>query len=779
MERAGRSAERCTHRENGLMTEQRDASRTIATEVIASAALMLYSIAVAAGFTRVFSGWEFFDNLLIVVVVGHAIALALRVTNVPVWIAFPVTAFALIWLIGAMFYRDTYSLLLPTSDTWTLFQLELDVVGEQFRTAIAPVAFLAGWDVLAALGIAAAVLLADTFAFRAYARAEALVPGGVLFVFVAALGTERSRIASAMALVGAGVIATIVLRQHHAPSRSTAVGFARGPVGRALPVAVGSALGIALIAGTVGPRLPGANEEPIYETKGGGGGSVTEVISPLVDIRSRLTNRSTTVLFTVQADADSYWRSSALPEFDGRTWGLPERGLSRADGTIGRGVAGSVEIRQQVTVAALGGALLPAAADPIAATGEGDLRDDLRWNADTATLVKTGGDLETDDRFSIISASPRFSPETLAAATSLDPGDPIYLELPPDFPESVEATAREVTAGTSSTYEAALTLQDWMQDEFDYSLEIQEGHGNNAIESFLRNRVGYCEQFAGSYAAMLRSIDIPARVAVGFTPGTDDGAGTYSVRGRNAHAWPEVWFDDIGWVPFEPTPGRGAPGAENYTGIPPQQDEGPAGGDESAEDNAPPATSPAPATTIVDPAVGPTPTSVPAFPEAGEQQGETTDSVAPASVDDEFRVPWQLLVVLAVVALLIALPAVVRRVRRRAITSSSAELAHLWTRAIEALRTMGLDDAADRTPAETAVATASVFPVASRPMQSLADVVTVVNYAPDGSRHLGDEGSYGITTLQNCSIWVRQVERAVSDSLTPVQRTKRYFTQLD
>ena len=137
---------------------------------------------------------------------------------------------------------------------------------------------------------------------------------------------------------------------------------------------------------------PGAGADPIYETKGGSSGSVTEVVSPLVDIRSRLTNRSTTELFTVGANIDSYWRSSALPKFDGVTWGLPERDLSRADGVIGpKAPPGAIEIRQELTIAALGGALLPAAAEPVAATGVGDLRNDLRWNADSATLVKTGG----------------------------------------------------------------------------------------------------------------------------------------------------------------------------------------------------------------------------------------------------------------------------------------------------------------------------------------------------------------------------------------------------
>ena len=117
-----------------------------------------------------------------------------------------------------------------------------------------------------------------------------------------------------------------------------------------------------------------------------------------------------------------------------------------------------------------------------------------------------------------------------------------------------------------------VTLQDWFRTEFTYSTDIPDGHGNSAIESFLEDRVGYCEQFAGTFAAMARSLGIPARVAVGFTQGELQDDGSYLVLGRNAHAWPEVWFDGYGWVPFEPTPGRGMPGAEALHRRPPQQD---------------------------------------------------------------------------------------------------------------------------------------------------------------------------------------------------------------
>ncbi|MGA9275404.1 hypothetical protein, partial [Ilumatobacter sp.] len=188
--------------------EPHDTQHRLGADILASSALFLYSIAVAAGFARVFSGWDFLDNLVVIAFGGHVLALVLRRVRVPIALAFPITGLALIWLIGAMYYRDTYGLMLPTSETWDVFRLDLEVIGDSFRSAVAPVPFLGGWDVLASLGIAAAVLLSDTFAFRAYARAEALVPGGVLFVFVAALGTDRSRVASTAALVATGVIAT-------------------------------------------------------------------------------------------------------------------------------------------------------------------------------------------------------------------------------------------------------------------------------------------------------------------------------------------------------------------------------------------------------------------------------------------------------------------------------------------------------------------------------------------------------------------------------------------
>src|SRR5439155_8920763 len=117
---------------------------------------------------------------------------------------------------------------------------------------------------------------------------------------------------------------------------------------------------------------------------------------------------------------------------------------------------------------------------------------------------------------------------------------------------------------------------DYFRKNFTYSLDVPQGQSSSAIDEFLESKSGYCEQFAGTFAAMARAVGLPARVAVGFTPGDadPDTPGLYHVRGEHAHAWPEVFIAGQGWVLFEPTPTRGAPNAEQYTGVPEQQSTG-------------------------------------------------------------------------------------------------------------------------------------------------------------------------------------------------------------
>jgi transglutaminase-like putative cysteine protease len=728
----------------------------LGNDLAATLMVAAFSMAVALGYARTFFGWPFLADMAAVVVAGHGVGLLLRRLRLPAWLAVPAMATVLAWTILAVYYPSTFSWAMPTADTWSILREQLTMVREEFPTAVAPVDYGAGWDVLAAVGLAAAVLLADVFAFRADARAETLVPGGVLFVFVGALGDDRLRIASAVVVVGVGVATTVALRAYHAePAR----GAAPSPW-RRWPAAIAFGVVVAIVAGVIGPRLPGADAAPIYESSGGSGGS-TQVISPLVDIRSRLTNRSTAELFRVRADVESYWRSSALPEFDGTTWGLPARELRPiGDTSTDRSLTDN---RQRITIGALGGSLVPAAPDPFQASGP----DDLRWVPETSTLVTIDGDLRTGDTIDIVSAAPQVDAARLNAATSSNPPDPIHTSVPADLPEVVGATARQVTAGATSAYEAALTLQMWFQEQFEYSLEVRPGHGNSAIEAFLRDRIGYCEQFAGTYAAMLRTLDIPARVAVGFTSGVPVGDGEFSVLGRNAHAWPEVWFDDIGWIAFEPTPGRGAPNAQSYTQLDPQQDTSAAPGDIQS-DVGPPVTVDAAPT---DPGPG---LEIPDF--SDDSAGDTPTPATPVAGDDD-GVQWQWLFGLAVIGAAIAAPSVIRDIRRRRTSQSvDQQLAEAWHRATGAVAAAGVPLRASDTPSEVAARTARRLPWVNRPMSSLAEAVTEATYREEGTAGYDTVGAYGESTVNDCRNWAKQIDRAATESLDWPNKIRRYFT---
>ena len=242
------------------------------------------------------------------------------------------------------------------------------------------------------------------------------------------------------------------------------------------------------------------------------------------------------------------------------------------------------------------------------------------------------------------------------------------------------------------------------------------------------------------------------------------------MTGRNAHAWPEVWFDGLGWVLFEPTPGRGAPGTQSYTGVDEDQDTS-TGSDGDGQGDQPVPEEPAAA----EPPTGPT--TLPPIPEedAAPATPIPADPVEPASSDSGDE--WILLALLGAAALAVAAPPIGRRIRRRSTRSPSEQVANNWERAIDALRLVDVPIVSSATPAETALVTVRTFPIVSRPMRSLADTITLATYAEPGTVDLDHVGAYGASTVRDTSHWARQIERAVNDSVSKRLRVYRYFTR--
>jgi hypothetical protein len=121
------------------------------------------------------------------------------------------------------------------------------------------------------------------------------------------------------------------------------------------------------------------------------------------------------------------------------------------------------------------------------------------------------------------------------------------------------ALARSFVAGRPSPYDVAARIRAFLLANYTY--DEHPPARPYPLESFLfEDRRGYCQQFSGAMALMLRMDGIPARVAAGFKPGIYDAAAAgWSVRALDAHSWVEVYFTGIGWVAFDPTPPRAVP----------------------------------------------------------------------------------------------------------------------------------------------------------------------------------------------------------------------------
>ncbi len=131
-----------------------------------------------------------------------------------------------------------------------------------------------------------------------------------------------------------------------------------------------------------------------------------------------------------------------------------------------------------------------------------------------------------------------------------------YLPLPDNFSEKVRAAAREIVAGKETPYDQAVAITQYLRENITYEKTVPNPPaGRDTLEWFLLDyRKGYCNYYATAEVLMLRSVGIPARIAIGYAAGQyDDVQGDFTVRVSDSHAWPEVYFPGSGWVEFEPT----------------------------------------------------------------------------------------------------------------------------------------------------------------------------------------------------------------------------------
>jgi transglutaminase-like putative cysteine protease len=697
----------------------------------AEALLAALSLAAIVGFTRLFDDASFLPMLLAAAASAHLVAVVVRRRGLSTAAGVATTAVAMV-LVGAwLLFPHTTAYGAPTLDSFTEAGAALSRAWNQFGLETAPVPPYKGFLLAALVGIWVGAAAADRAAFRSWTVLPPVIPATALFVVGALLARDDSVTRRTTSALFLGAVLAFVLVQRQVVQAShqrwrwlpTDEGRGTGAVLRQ-----GALIGVvaALMAAVAGPALPWAASESLVDWRPGEGqGGQRETVSPTVDIKKHLLDRPEEVLFTVTSDERAYWRTTSLEIFDGQLW-RSSGSFREADGELpglgdGGASADAESFDQQVEVRSLQQIWLPAAFEPSAVDGHGT---PLRFDPASSTLI-TDSQLETSDgiSYAVRSASPRFDPADLQAASDPPPPEIAdrYLGLPDDFSERATELARQATASAITPYDQALALQMFFREGFTYSLEVDAGDGEEAIERFLDSRSGYCQQFAGTFAAMARSLGLPSRVAVGFTPGDVDPAdpGRYLVRGRHSHAWPEVWLTGAGWVPFEPTPGRGIPAGQEWTGVPEDQD----GGVPTATAT----TAVAPTTTA--PASGGGPSST--VPQE-DQVGTTA-----ASAEGGGGLPLWLVPVAAagvVAAWALAIPALRAKRRRRQLGSDSPtdRVLAAWDLSMEDLGSVGLRPRSAETPAEVAARSGVFRLLDPEVLHRLAEAVTAARYAPDG-----------------------------------------------
>jgi transglutaminase-like putative cysteine protease len=486
-------------------------------------------------------------------------------------------------------------------------------------------------------------------------------------------------------------------------------------------------------------------------------------ISPIIAIQHDLTEPTAQPLFTyTTTGTPSYLRLLTLDKFDGTQWTVSSV-TTPNDTKIDKGIPPTPGLTLQpsgtaetdVTVSGgLRETYLPTPLTPVTVKAHGD----WRYNAvnpaiysphdTTIHLAYKVTSAVYDPTAAELNALP--APDADTAALQAD------LTTPTNLPDEIAETADSIVerAGAVTPYQKALALQTWFQAGT-YNINVNLGTDNNALLTFVRNRVGYCQQFAATMALMARLEGIPARVDVGFTPGSQIGStGVYQVTTADAHAWPELYFQGAGWLRFEPTPradGQTTRPAYANTTLAPQ----PSASASGSTTSNPSATS------------GPDVKRAVVKPAANSSSG--------ASSGERFPVGWVAASLVALLALAIA-PLTRRTVRRRRWTAADTEAARAhaaWDELGDDLRDLRLpwrgDDDTPRRAAATLLASRQLAydPTAQQALARLGRAEELARYSarPDDLRWVDQDPRTDEET----------VRRALFGSVSPARRLRAHL----
>ncbi|WP_179855086.1 transglutaminase family protein [Paractinoplanes atraurantiacus] len=408
-------------------------------------------------------------------------------------------------------------------------------------------------------------------------------------------------------------------------------------------------------------------------------------------------------------------RLAVLPDYDGVTWrvGATYRNAGRvlppSPRLPGTDIA---EIRQDVTIDGLAGRLLPVVPAPTEVAGAR-----VAFDAATGTLIQPEG--RTAGLTYSVTSELQTPDLNLLPTAETPSGDTVarYLTVGAGVPPEIQRLADELAQDNGAAYDRAMAIQEFIAEHYRRVADAPSGHAYPNLKFFLfgprqqGGQAGTSEQFAASFALLARIAGLPSRVVVGF----DAPAAGGTVTAGNAIAWPEVLFDGLGWVAFDP--------------MPKSKDPRPVEEDFLPKPTPPPTpSSPAPAPSETPPSSGP-PTLVAAPPGPGPSAAVVAGS-ASGSV---------LLLLVAAAGTIVLMRQSLRR-RRLSTGTPDDRIAGAWSEFTDALRLAGRP-----VPPHLAATEAAAYAQNDAGLPPLGDLVAGINtvgFAP-GSADDGQAAKAG------------------------------------
>ncbi|HUL84146.1 MAG TPA: DUF3488 and transglutaminase-like domain-containing protein [Actinomycetota bacterium] len=532
-------------------------------------AITLVATAVGFAFGRVFQGQGATYRILLVGILSGVVAWAFERRNL--LLATLASAGLLIVVLAVAVFPSTTWFGAPTLETLRQIAHGAALVGERARTQVSPASPQDTSLMLAAMtAVWAAIFSCYALAFRAGSPLLSLVPPIALIAFAdSVLDAFHKPMYGVLFLLAAlSVLFADSLRriQSWGPVWSSP-----GARNRLLPSAGRNARRIgagALALAALSPLIvPGFGSRAVIDLSSFN--SATRLsIDPMVQIGSLLNAPKAFPVFTVRAAQGSYWRMAALEHLDpatARFEALPEQGESvKANDTLPGADTAGTPVQQTVSMVAS----LQDFPYVVAAARPTSVSIDTTWlpNAQTLTVPSAldGGTNYTVTSTYVNPTAAELRQVRMPTVTDFQEAAD-YPTM--DYPAVITKTALAWTHGKKTLFDKVLAIQDELQG-WSYDKTVHYATSPDGVTDFLAERRGFCQQYATAMALLLRSINIPARVVIGFTAGSPDpnDPTLFHVSTSDIHSWVEVPFGKYGWLTFEPTPGAGFvdPSTSNY-----------------------------------------------------------------------------------------------------------------------------------------------------------------------------------------------------------------------